>query len=152
MYSTPSHKMPVKTTTAKNFSTISLPLMRRMAFLSFILIALAFIASRPAAAQDVEKGEKLFARCQVCHVLEPEGRKIGPSLYGVFGRTSGTVEGFAYSKAMQDAGIVWSEDTISAYLENPRTYIPGNRMAFPGLRKEEDRADLIAYLKSATGS
>ena len=70
----------------------------------------------------------------------------------VFGQTSGTVEGFAYSKAMIEAAIVWDEETISAYVENPRSYIPGNKMVFIGLRKQEDRDNLIAYMKANTGA
>lgn len=109
-------------------------------------------ASTTVSAADAANGEKLFKRCATCHTLTPGGRKIGPSLYGVFGRTSGTLDGFRYSNAMQEAAIVWSEETIDAYIANPREYVPGNRMAFPGLRNPEERADVIAYLKTATGA
>ena len=68
----------------------------------------------------------------------------------MFGRTAGTLEGFKYSKAMVESGIVWDDKTISDYMADPKGYIPKNRMAFPGLKKEADRADLIAYLKEAT--
>lgn len=105
-----------------------------------------------ATAQDAAKGEQLFKRCAVCHSLEEGGRKIGPSLYGVFGRKSGSLDGFRYSPAMSGADITWDEETISAYLENPRGYIPGNRMAFPGLKAEQDRKDVVAYIKQATGA
>jgi len=116
-----------------------------------LMILAIFSASAASHADaDVAKGEKIFKRCAVCHALEPGKNKLGPSLSGVFGRTSGSVEGFRYSKAMAGAGIVWTEETISAYLENPRTYVKGNRMSFAGLRKEQDRVDLIAYLKTAT--
>lgn len=103
-------------------------------------------------AGDAVKGAKVFKKCAACHSVEEGKRKIGPSLYGVIGRTSGTLEGFRYSKPMQSAEIVWTEETISDYLANPRTFIKGNRMAFVGLRKPEDRADVIAYLKSVTGT
>ena len=72
------------------------------------------------------------------------------SLNGVFGRKAGGVDGFKYSKAMAGSGITWDEKTMGEYLANPKTYIPKNRMAFPGLKKEQDRADLIAYLMEAT--
>lgn len=122
---------------------------------AFVAGAAAFVMSFSSASiaeGDAAAGEKVFKKCQVCHVLEPGGRKIGPSLYGIFGRTAGTLEGFRYSPAMSNSGIVWDEETLSAYLENPRQYIKGNRMAFAGLRKEEDRADVIAYLKEATAA
>ena len=106
--------------------------------------------STAASAADVAKGEKLYKKCKACHALEAGKKKIGPSLAGVFGRTSGTLEGFKFSKAMKDAAIVWDDETISAYLANPKKYIPKNRMAFPGMKKEQDRVDLIAYLKEAT--
>lgn len=124
---------------------------RRVALAGAFGIA-AIAAPQMASAADAANGEKIFRKCATCHVLEEGGRKIGPSLYGVFGRTSGTLEGFRYSKAMQDAGVVWSEETIDEYLADPRGYIKGNRMAFVGLRKAEDRADLIAYLKTATAA
>lgn len=116
----------------------------------FAVSAVMALASPASAEGDAAKGEKLFSRCKVCHVLEPGGKKLGPSLYGVFGRTAGTLEGFKYSPAMANSGLVWDEETLSGYLENPRTYIKGNRMAFPGLRNPKQREDLIAYLKVAT--
>ncbi len=77
--------------------------------------------------------------------------RVGPSLAGVFGRNAGTAEGFdRYSSAMKDSGVVWSEESLDAYLADPKGYIPGNKMAFRGLRDEEDREDLIAYLKQET--
>ncbi len=129
-----------------------------MATKSKILMAAAALgaaiigASGHVVAGDAVKGAKVFKKCAACHSVEEGKRKIGPSLYGVIGRTSGTLEGFRYSKPMQSAGIVWTEETISDYLANPRTFIKGNRMAFVGLRKPEDRADVIAYLKSVTGA
>ena len=74
-------------------------------------------------------------------------------MYGVFGRTSGTAEGFKkYSNAMKDAAIVWDEETIEAYIADPKGYVPKNKMAFKGVRKEKDRQNLIAYLKEAAGA
>ncbi len=103
-----------------------------------------------ALAGDTAKGEKIYRKCKACHALEAGKNKIGPTMHGVFGRTAGAVEGFKYSKAMKESGIVWDETTIAAYLADPKGYIPKNRMAFAGLKKEKDRDDLIAYLKEAT--
>ena len=103
-----------------------------------------------ALAGDAAKGEKVYRKCKACHALEPGKNKIGPTMHAVFGRTAGSVEGFKYSKAMKESGIVWDETTIAAYLADPKGYIPKNRMAFAGLKKEKDRDDLIAYLKEAT--
>ena len=117
------------------------------------LAAAGFIAlaSSTAQAGDVKAGEKVFRKCKACHTLEEGGKnKVGPNLHGVFGRTSGTSDGFKYSKAMKEAAIVWDDETIAAYLEAPRKYIPKNKMAFAGLRKQKDRDNVIAFLKEAT--
>jgi len=120
--------------------------------------------SQPASKPVVEQvkaspktpeqlGKKLFARCVACHTVEEGGKnRVGPNLWGVFGKTSGTHEGFAFSKAMKEAAVVWDEESISAYIENPKTYMPGNKMVFIGLRKPEDRANIIAYMKESTGA
>ena len=114
-------------------------------------LAIMALASQGAMAEgDPAKGEKVYKKCKACHSLEAGKKKIGPSLNGIFGKAAGTTEGFKFSKAMKESGITWDEETIAAYLENPKKYIKGNRMAFPGLKKESDRADIIAYLKEAT--
>lgn len=114
-------------------------------------LALAFaLASGSALAGDAKKGGKIFKRCAACHALEAGKHKVGPSLAGIFGRKSGAAEGFKYSKAMKKAAIVWNEETLGAYLANPKGYVKGTKMAFPGLKKEAQRANLIAYLKEAT--
>ena len=116
------------------------------------LVAGAFLfAGQAAFAEgDPAKGEKVFKKCKACHALEAGKKKIGPSLAGMFGRTAGTVEGFKYSSAMKDSGVVWDEQTVDEFLAKPKTFIPKTKMSFPGLKKEQDRADIIAYLKEAT--
>ncbi|MGF1462660.1 MAG: c-type cytochrome [Maricaulaceae bacterium] len=127
--------------------------MKRLAVLAALVGGFAL----PAAAQDAipdgdaAAGERIFARCKACHVLEEGTNRVGPSLYGLFGRTAGSVEGFRYSEANKNSGVVWNDETLFAYLENPRAYMPGNRMAFGGLRDAQQRADVIAYLKANTG-
>ncbi|GAB4524254.1 MAG: hypothetical protein Tsb0010_08190 [Parvularculaceae bacterium] len=107
-------------------------------------------ADRPDA---YEAGERLFRqRCLVCHtVAQGAPNRVGPNLWGVFGAEAGTRAGFAYSPAMAESGIVWDAETLAAYLENPRTFIPRNRMAFAGLPDRRDREAIIAYLRVATG-
>ena len=120
------------------------------------LLALALVgtvcglAGTAVAQGDPAKGEKVFVRCKACHVVDQAQNRVGPHLIGLFGREAGAVEDFKYSDAMKNAGIVWDEATLDAYLADPRGYIAGNKMAFPGLKKEDERADVIAYLKEAT--
>ena len=97
-------------------------------------------------------GAKIFkTKCAQCHVAEKGGgHKQGPNLGGLFGRVSGTTEGFSYSAANKNKGVTWSEETLYDYLLNPKKYIPGTKMVFAGLKKPEDRANLIAFLKEST--
>ena len=109
--------------------------------------------SAPLTAEEImlDKGRKLFARCKTCHTLNEGGRqKVGPNLWNMFGQKAGAMEGFPYSKAMAASEIVWTEKSVSAYIENPREFMPGNRMTFVGLRKAEDREALITYLRQQT--
>jgi len=100
-----------------------------------------------------QAGAKLFKRCQACHTIDEGGKnKVGPNLWGVFGRQIASVEGFKYSKVMLESDITWSNETIDGYITNPKKYLPGNKMSFAGLRKEQDRENLIAYLRANTGA
>jgi cytochrome c len=101
----------------------------------------------PYVSASIENGARIYRRCQSCHTVEEGGRNmVGPNLHGVFGAEAGAKDGFRYSPAMSESGIVWTAETMDAYLTNPRTYIPRNRMSFAGLRDENDRNDLIAWL------
>jgi cytochrome c len=101
-----------------------------------------------ASAQDAANGEDVFKKCRACHqVGETAKNLVGPVLNGLFGRTSGTVEGFNYSDANKAAATVWDEKNFAAYIQDPRAAMPGNKMAFAGLKDEKDVADLIAFLQ-----
>ena len=101
-------------------------------------------------AQDAEKGAKVFKKCMACHTMDDKN-KIGPSLKGIVGRKAATVEGFKYSDAMlakAAEGVVWDEATLTTYLPDPKAFVPGTKMVFPGLKTPEEVADLIAFLKT----
>lgn len=105
------------------------------------------------AAADPDKGKVLFLQCRACHSLEQGGaNKVGPNLHGVFGRKAGLAPGFAYSDVVAQSDIVWSAETLNDWLARPSDFLPGNRMVFVGIRKPEDRANLIAYLQRETGA
>jgi cytochrome c len=124
----------------------------------FLVVAAAAALALPMAAQaqdaagDAAKGKQVFAKCQACHSLDAGANKLGPSLHGVIGRASGAIDGFRYSDAMKNAHLTWDDATLDKYLANPKTLVPGTKMVFPGLPKEEDRLAVIAYLKEAGAS
>lgn len=97
-------------------------------------------------AADAEHGKQVFAACAACHSDKPEA--IGPSLRGVYGRTSGSLEDFRYSNAMMRAKLTWNDDNLRAYIKDPQAKVPGNRMPFGGLHNEQDVEDVIAYLET----
>lgn len=116
----------------------------------FASLTVVFLAAGQAEAQDAAAGEKVFAKCKACHVADEDKNKIGPSLKGVIGRTAGTHPDFKYSKAMIEAGqggLVWDEPNLTKYLHDPKAMVKGTKMAFPGLKKDEEIANVIAYLK-----
>ena len=112
------------------------------------LIALFIFAVAPAQAGDIEAAAKVFRKCKACHYVDKEKNKTGPHLVNIIGRTAGTLEGYKYSKAMKASGIVWTEETLADYLRAPKKYIKGTKMAFVGLKKDADIANIIAYLKA----
>ncbi len=112
--------------------------------------ALLLVATTANAEGDAEAGGKVFRKCKACHVVDSDKNRVGPSLMGVIGRAAGSVDGYKYSKAMLafgEGGAMWDDATLDSYLENPKGLVNGTKMAFPGLKKPEDRADVIAYLK-----
>jgi cytochrome c2 len=133
--------------------------MRRMmlAFLGAMAAAAVTLAApAPAAAQegDPNEGAEVFKKCRACHDIGPDAKnKVGPMLNDVVGRKAGTIEGFTYSEANKTAGgkgLVWTEDVLFKYLENPLSFMQGTKMAFAGLKDPQDRKDLIAFLKTHT--
>jgi cytochrome c len=126
--------------------------MKVSARIALLLLTAAAAPGALAADASVENGQEVFKKCRACHDVGPNAKnKVGPLLNGLFGRKAGTIEGFNYSDANRqagDAGWVWTEEVMMKYLENPREAMPGNRMAFVGLKDEQDRKDVIAYLKT----
>lgn len=108
--------------------------------------AFVLTSTTALAAGDAAKGEKVFAKCKICHMVSVDGKHtIGPNLHGVVGRKAGSTD-FNYSSAMKGADIVWNAETLDKYLTDPKAMVPGNKMAFAGLTKASDRENVIAYL------
>lgn len=117
--------------------------------------AMASDVASDVAHGDATRGAKVFKKCQACHTVEEGGpNRVGPNLYGFMNRGIATKEDYNYSKGMKEfaaSGAKWTEDTLFQYLEKPRALVPGTNMSFAGLKKEQDRNDLLAYLEEATG-
>lgn len=108
--------------------------------------AIGFVTA--ANAQDAAAGEKSFNKCRACHqVGETAKNGVGPELNGLFGRKSGSVAGYNYSEANKNSGITWDDAVFAEYIQNPKAKIPGTKMAFAGIKKEEEIKDLTAFLK-----
>ncbi|WP_456388411.1 c-type cytochrome [Profundibacter sp.] len=103
------------------------------------------------AAADLAAGEKVFKKCKACHKLDEGANATGPSLFGIVGRDVGTADGFKYSAGMAGLGGTWTPERISEYLTKPKAMVPDTKMSFAGLKKEGQRADLIAYLATIGG-
>ena len=115
-----------------------------------ILGAMGTLMPISGHAADTAAGQALFARCRICHTIQAGApNTVGPNLHGVFGRKAGTYDSFAYSEGMKNSGIVWDDDTLRKYLTNPKDFVPGNKMAFPGIKDENQLSDLLAYLHEA---
>lgn len=114
-------------------------------------LTLSLTSQTGSAAGDPEAGARLFRACAACHSLAPREQRTGPSLAGIFGREAGTVEGFhRYSPALEGSGVTWNAESLDPWLADPEAFIPGNRMTFRGIEDAQARADLIAYLRTAT--
>ena len=122
---------------------------RGRTFWLLLMGAAASVAGSVAAsAQDIAAGEKTFNVCRACHEIGADAKNsIGPVLTGVFGRKAGTFPGYAYSDANRNSGLTWDEATLTEYLKNPRAKVPGTKMIFAGLRKDDDLANVVAFLK-----
>lgn len=114
----------------------------------FLMIACLIAPFDIATAQDVEGGSKVFVQCRACHqVGETAKNGVGPHLNGLFGRKAGTVEGYSFSAANKNSGIIWDEAIFAEYIKDPRTKVPGTKMVYAGLKDDQRIKDLTAYLK-----
>lgn len=112
-------------------------------------LSAGLLTASPTVAADPDHGRAVFtAQCSVCHSTRKGQVIVGPPLYGVVGRTAGSVTGFAYSNTMRAAGFVWTPDRLRAYLPAPRAYLPGVKMTYGGLKNTQQLDDLIAYLNT----
>jgi cytochrome c len=119
--------------------------------LKLLILAVSSLLAGPVQADDVANGEKAFKKCMACHTATEKTNKLGPYLAGVVGRPIASVENYHYSDAMKEyaaSAKTWDEQSLNVYLENPKAVVPKTKMVFPGLKKPDERADLIAYLKT----
>jgi cytochrome c len=122
--------------------------MTKIAALGLSLV-IALSAAPAFAEGDAAKGAKVFKKCKACHTIEKDGKnKVGPNLFGIVGQKSAQVEGFKYSKAMKAADLTWDDSNLDQYLTKPRAFVKGTKMSFAGIKKESQRQDLLAYLKT----
>lgn len=116
---------------------------------SFVLaVVLPYAVVGTAAAADVEAGKTIFKKCALCHTNEKGKNKIGPSLFGIVGRKSGSLTNYNYSDAMAHFDHVWTPEELDTYLTDPHAIVPGTKMIFPGIKDKTDRQNLIAYLET----
>lgn len=119
-----------------------------MRLLAVLLSVPCMIAAvQPARAADADAGARVFkSQCATCHAVTEGKNLVGPSLYGIVGRQAGQVDGFRYSAANKAAGYAWDDAHLDPYLANPKAVMPGTSMLFNGIKNDDQRADLIAYL------
>ena len=119
----------------------------------FLTMGIVAVTTGHALAQSVEAGERVFAQCRACHQVGENAKNlVGPQLNGMFGRKSGTIEGYTYTEANKNANITWDDKTFSEYIVDPKGKIPGTKMAFAGVKNPQQVTDLIAYLKQFDAS
>jgi cytochrome c len=128
--------------------------MARSSWFGASTVALCCFALPALAQGDVENGKNVFRLCSTCHQIGEGAKNIpmGPKLNGIVGRKAGTIEGFNYSDANKKAGeqgLTWTPETLSEFLKNPRSFMPNNKMMFAGVRDDQDRRDLVAYLSQS---
>ena len=119
--------------------------MRHLALLTAAVLAWPTLAQ---AEGDAALGKTAYGKCAACHSIKAGENKVGPSLHGVVGRASHSVEGYNYSEPMKAYSVTWDQATLDTYLINPRATVPGTRMVFPGIKSETERTNLIAYLET----
>ncbi len=112
------------------------------------MAAVALTAGTARAEGDPALGKTQFNKCAACHSIKAGENKIGPSLHGIVGRPAHSVEGFSYSEPMKNYNVTWDPATLDHYLADPRGTVPGTKMIFVGLKKEDERTNLIAYLET----
>lgn len=113
-----------------------------------IALGITVFAVAPSKAQNAGAGEKVFVVCRACHQIGPGAQiAVGPVLNGIVGRKAGTYPGYDYSLANKDSGIVWTPEELDKYLTNPQAVVPHTKMVFPGLKDEQKRKDIIAYME-----
>ena len=117
---------------------------------AILAVACQFGTALAAEPADLERGEKLWGKCEACHTYEKGGEhKVGPNLWHIFGRRAGALEDYNYSEALRESGLVWTEENLDAYLAATQDFLPGSKM-YGGLAIEQNRIDLLAWLKSVT--
>ena len=116
---------------------------------ALVLLPLALVAQAQGVG-DAQRGAQVFAQCKICHSLDAGKNMVGPSLHGLIGRKAGSVPDYAYSPAMKNANITWTDDTLSKYLADPKAFIPGDKMVFAGVKDPSKLGDLLAYINQAT--
>jgi len=123
-------------------------LMSRLVLGAVMMAAISTVTTTAAPAADVENGKVIFNKCRACHQVGENAKNlVGPILNGLIGRKAGTVEGYNYTEANKNSGIVWDEANFREYIKNPKAKIPNTKMVFAGLSDDQDIDDLLAYLK-----